>query len=584
MLDSSKFCISYHKRVLIDLGKIQNESIKNFPYKIDKLQQYNPIYSQFFDLNKTNYNQIAMNHPRHIVDLNSVMNINTKKIEETEIFVKFSPLLDPIRYMIGKYDLKDENLKELPNLSSTIETCSNKILDSSNASYVDNFFYFLTSIMLNHHNFFHGVDYFGSFLGIQNKFKMNIEDDLEYLTGSSFFLENIGKLMTLENFNEEDINFGDPETRKYRSKLIIIEDPIIIEADEIILDNDEVIENKQIIQLELIELGVEELIFETNLDNGISLLDNNSDCSSIDSSDNSDLNYSTCSEKDDKKDDDSISSNSSWEDVNSDESSTLHEDAVAYINDFPVQMICLEKCEGTLDDLLLQDLIDEKNGSSILFQIIMTLLVYQKVFDFTHNDLHTNNIMYISTTKKFLWYKYENNYYKVPTYGKIFKIIDFGRSIYRFQGKQFCSDSFSVDGDGSTQYNCKTFVNNTKPIIEPNPSFDLCRLACSIYDFVIDDDTDKKNLNNLQKTIERWITDDNGHNVLYKKKGGDERYPGFKLYKMIARTVHNHTPKEQLKEPYFKQFLVPRKNLKQLKSVIDQSVQLIDIDILPSYI
>ena len=31
---------------------------------------------------------------------------------------------------------------------------------------------------------------------------------------------------------------------------------------------------------------------------------------------------------------------------------------------------------------------------SILFQILIMLITYQKVFSFTHNDLHTNNIMY----------------------------------------------------------------------------------------------------------------------------------------------------------------------------------------------
>jgi hypothetical protein len=63
--------------------------------------------------------------------------------------------------------------------------------------------------------------------------------------------------------------------------------------------------------------------------------------------------------------------------------------------------------------------------------VVMTLLTYQKVFNFTHKDLHTNNIMYISTKQKFLWYEYKNVCYKVSTYGKIFKLIDFGRSIYK---------------------------------------------------------------------------------------------------------------------------------------------------------
>ena len=43
---------------------------------------------------------------------------------------------------------------------------------------------------------------------------------------------------------------------------------------------------------------------------------------------------------------------------------------------------------------------------SALMQIIMILITYQKMFAFTHNDLHTNNIMYIPTNKKFIYYTY----------------------------------------------------------------------------------------------------------------------------------------------------------------------------------
>ena len=48
----------------------------------------------------------------------------------------------------------------------------------------------------------------------------------------------------------------------------------------------------------------------------------------------------------------------------------------------------------------------------------MILITYEKVFDFTHNDLHTNNIMYVKTDKKFLNYCYNGVYYRVPTFGK----------------------------------------------------------------------------------------------------------------------------------------------------------------------
>ena len=45
--------------------------------------------------------------------------------------------------------------------------------------------------------------------------------------------------------------------------------------------------------------------------------------------------------------------------------------------------------------------------------------------------------MYTSTSKTFLYYKYNNIYFKVPTYGYLFKIIDFGRSIFNFHNRFF---------------------------------------------------------------------------------------------------------------------------------------------------
>jgi hypothetical protein len=41
------------------------------------------------------------------------------------------------------------------------------------------------------------------------------------------------------------------------------------------------------------------------------------------------------------------------------------------------------------------------------------------------------------------------------------------------------------------------------------------------------------------------------------RRDGTERYPGFKLYKVIAKNVHAHTPQEQLKYDCFQQFFVP---------------------------
>ncbi len=207
----------------------------------------------------------------------------------------------------------------------------------------------------------------------------------------------------------------------------------------------------------------------------------------------------------------------------------------------------------------------------------MTLIAYQRAFSFTHNDLHTNNIMYVSTDAEFLYYRYNKKTYQVPTYGRIFKIIDFGRSIYRFCGKTFCSDSFAPGGDAATQYNCEPYMNEDKPRLEPNPSFDLCRLGCSIYDFLIEDETEKE-MDAFQKTIYRWCCDDNRKNILYKRDGED-RYPNFKLYKMIARNVHQHYPQAQLDYPFFGQFALSPKDIKKVGKLSD----IVDIDGIPSY-
>jgi hypothetical protein len=102
-------------------------------------------------------------------------------------------------------------------------------------------------------------------------------------------------------------------------------------------------------------------------------------------------------------------------------------------------------------------------------------------------------------------------------------------------------------------------MNENKARIDPNYSFDLCRLGCSIFDFIIDDcDVEFSKLNDFQKIVYTWCQDDNGKNVLYKRNG-EERYHNFKLYKMIARTVHQHTPEAQLELPIFKQYLVENK-------------------------
>ena len=100
-------------------------------------------------------------------------------------------------------------------------------------------------------------------------------------------------------------------------------------------------------------------------------------------------------------------------------------------------------------------------------------------------------------------------------------------------------------------------------------SFDLCRLGCSIYDFIIDEyDSPNSKMRPIHKLIVDWCVDDQGRNILYKNND-EERYPDFKLYKMIARKVHNHTPHNVIQNKIFSKYVVPKREIKKGSKIMN---------------
>ena len=571
--------IHYYKSKKIDLGNLtqrfqenssSHKKIEYNPFHIHPLQNYNPIYSMFFEMNPTNYNAIALNHPNHFVDLNTVLEEGTGKKISKEIHIKYAPLLDPIHYLIGKYEKERNRLTILPTIgkSGTEFKVLPKIESLYNSAYIDCFFSYLSSNLLHRFQFKNGIDFYGSYLGVQEKFKMDISDDYDYLLESDFFYSKNNILYEIESSidlpMEENIK-GSSFSMKPKLHLgEVVSENIEIDAD--ILDTDSEIEP---IQLE--EVSDLELVYENEKEKEIS-----SDDSDDNSIENESVSVGEEGEEDDWSDiEDSLGSEDSFQEP------IIH----AYIHNFPIQMICLEKGEGTLDALLENNELEDNQIASALFQVVMSLAAYQKAYNFTHNDLHTNNIIYFSTDYTHIEYTFLEKTYKVPTYGRIYKIIDFGRSIYRFQDKVLGSDSFAPGGDAHGQYNCEPFFNPNKPEIKPNPSFDLCRLGCSMYDLIFDGLEEnnirksRKKWTEVQKTIARWCMDDKGKNILYKSNG-EERYPNFKLYKMIARMVHAHTPENQMAFPLFSQYDVSTKKKKKVIHPMD-CIYKINIDTIP---
>lgn len=587
----------YRKTDLVDLDKLSNSYIitehdtlnEYHPFRITNIQHYNPIYSRFFALNESNVSRTTLKHKYAIDDLNTVVCTETGECLSRPVFIKFSPLLDPVKYMIGKYDAGSTDIQVLPSFGETGAIAPHpKLADANNASYIDCFFSYLSSQLLHKHGLVNGIDFYGSFLGIQEKYKMNISDDIEYLCTSRFFNENVGSLFKVSEEIPYDGNYGDG-SRANKQKLRIQNSLKNTSISIIDLDIEDMDKTENFIEKSA-ELPTDNTKHNTTEEDEIvyEKSTNRSNTASSESSNNSSINYSTDDDDDAAGEGEDSSSEPEESDDEEDErddeeTASISDDdgeeepIYSYMNNFPVQMICLEKCEGTIDHLLETGAISKKEGAAAMMQIVMTLIAYQRAFSFIHNDLHTNNIMYVPTDAEFLYYKYNKKTYQVPTYGRIFKIIDFGRSIYRFCGEVFCSDSFAPGGDAATQYNCEPYMTDKKPRLDPNPSFDLCRLGCAMYDFLIDEEPEC-DLDAFQKTIYRWCCDDNKKNILYKKNG-EERYPDFKLYKMIARTVHHHSPQDQLGFPFFSQFALAAKDVRKLA----KSIAIMDIDEIPSY-
>jgi len=554
--------VNYQKRKNLDLFRSLEDNNLLF---ITDVQNYIPIYNNFFSLNETNFNGVNLNNKWHILNIKEkiesnlyncrIKNTNNNKVKDKDIFFKLAPLLDPYKYLIGKYNVNDAKLYTLPKINSTSDECLEKILDKNNSAYVDGMFLYLSSQFIHSFNFKHGVEYYGSFLGIKNNFTINVFDDIDYLNNSDFFNKNKNVLFKIDSYEHLFQN------EKEKLKPIKIDHNTSATSQiSIQTFNNEIYEDIFDDKNNKNYTTFTELEDITNTNNtivGNVTLKSNSTCSSRSSyTDNDDDNDNDNDNKNDNDNDTNSGTEISYDD---DEESEEEEEIInVTIPKFPVQVISMEFCEDTFDNLILDKNLTQEEWYSAFMQIIMILITYQKAFNFTHNDLHTNNIMYNETDKKFLYYCYKKKYYKVPTFGRIFKIIDFGRSIYKFNNKIFCSDSFQMGGDAATQYNTEPYLNEEKPRLEPNYSFDLCRLACSIFDYVVDDIEETKDLTNCTDPVKRliieWCLDDKGINMLYKNNGSD-RYPDFKLYKMIARCVHNHTPQVQLERPEFKSFL-----------------------------
>ena len=211
----------------------------------------------------------------------------------------------------------------------------------------------------------------------------------------------------------------------------------------------------------------------------------------------------------------------------------------------PVSLSLMEKLDDTLDNILDDDYnMSETEWFGIFFQVAFGLAVAQKYFSFVHNDLHSSNVMFKKTSLNSLYFQVNTNYYKIPTYGKITKIIDFARGTFKFGDRWIFSDQFKEDGDAHGQYDYPVDGSLKNCEHKPNPSFDLVRLGTTVIHRL-------ENVPKVREFVEEITLDDYDNSVCYD----DDT---FDLYIDIARNCHKAIPIEIMDRKEFEKFKINR--------------------------
>jgi len=545
---------------------------------------------------------------------------NLKDIPEQEhipIFLKRVHLVEPIKVMEGQYILPSDGA--LPQKGDAWKQTLTKIHNPYNEAYVDVLCAASLSRLVETGKSPHWTRFYGTFNGRVEKYLYNLTDEYSSLRKARWFNKN-KKAGVFSIVSVGDNPYDKPPVEVLEGESDYIDCDALdmsnstrasslssCASDGPETDNEADLEvlSERLVRIIKLDENKKEInsVYDASEDT------NNSDNSNIGSSDESiskdDTNHidETSSEDENSISDGESESKSKHTDftskstlsnensikTSSSENNGIHEERsnsscenvcefYAQFKDFPVQATLYERCDDTMDSLLdiEEDNTDEDYAetkdmrwAAWIFQVIAGLAVAQHYFGFVHNDLHTNNVMWCKTNDTYIYYKLdEHKYYRVPTYGKIMKIIDFGRASYWLINRKelIITDSYDEGNDAAGQYNCPPFYDPSESRVDPNPSFDLCRLAVSMFDSLFPEQPGLKTPekivaeepgrisyeteSELYNILWRWLTDEEGKNIL-RTPDDYERFPDFDLYKHIAKYAKNCVPSTEALNPYF---------------------------------
>ena len=432
----------------------------------------------------------------------------------------------------------------LPSPGSKSAKVYGKLHDPQNQAYVDSIACYMLSKFREAGHSPHFSLFYGAYLAIAKKYYYNITEDFSHLRHQGWFWRQCkGDHFSLVGFE------GD--------KPLLTDNPLLI-APDTLSESDSDSESKSSIG-SLSDFG--DFQNASNSPSDLNSLHSASISTTSSRSSNTDSNSSSNS-----------SSNSDTYSAEIDENITLF----AALKEFPTLLMFLESNTATMDSLLYDDedsITDgyESRWTAWIFQVIVALCQIQSLWAMTHNDLHSNNILWTETKEEFLYYSTtDGRNWKVPTYGKLFRIIDFGRAIYTHNNVLCISDDYLPDNEAGSQYNFGPIYDPDQPRVYPNPSFDLSRLSVSILEGIFMtipedkengcilsseiDRTQNETVSELFNVLWSWLIDSNGRNILWDADG-TERYPGFDLYNVIAQKAMSAVPREQIEKAPFLQFL-----------------------------
>lgn len=531
---------------------------------------------------------------------------------------KITHLLDPVQYMKGKYSFPQH--LTLPGLQDTWTAVTDKLQCEENQAYVDTVASASLSCLRETGKSPHFALFYGAVCAKADTYLYNLNDDYLSFRNEHWFKENIEKgLFNVKVFSKESGKFLEgseaeevlnlPDSllggessydRKSEASRQSSSDNTSIRSasrqnetsenshcEEVVEEFhslaliDETTDCKTLTPIleenldSLRSSPTEHLIENMNLSDLVSVTSLKTSCSSPKSI----LRFSPSNH--------TMGAGKSISDSIDQNDDDILYNIFAEFKDMPVILIMTEKMTASMESLTnISDRSPDSHWIAWLFQIIAALLQAHKAIELYHNDLHSNNILWVDTDEEFLWYKSKSGMWRVPTYGKIFRIIDFGRSIYKLStGKLVISDDLFPGNDAEGQYNFAHIRDQSCPAIIPNPAFDLVRLGHSLLDYLFPEEPEPKkgggvmNIDSphsptkLDKTsreirnwkimetesplynlLWNWIVDDFGKNTL-RDEDGTERFPGIDLYYHIAQhCLHSAIPKDQLDKEIFAEF------------------------------